>query len=178
MHPTSVRLALPTEARLIATLQREAWAREYGPAFVAQLEQVADLDAATEQWHRAIVAPPLATQRVLVALDEGVDGIVGFAVTGPSPDPDATMGADGIIGEFALAGDAAEGHADRLMTACVDTLRADKFSLATWWLRADDDALRALVTEAGWEADGAHRQAQLPSGESVKFIRVHTDIAG
>lgn len=174
----SVRLALPTEAGAVAQLQRDAWARDYGDAFVAQLDTIADLATATEQWRLAIAAPPLATQRVLVALQPGVAGPVGFAVTGPSPDPDATAGEDGIIGEFALADGAIEaGDADRLMTACVDTLRADGFQMATWWLKSDDDTLRALADEAGWAADGAHRQATLPTGESVKFVRLHTDIS-
>ena len=60
----------------------------------------------------------------------------------------------------------------------VDTLRADGYTRATWWVRATDDPLRGFLTGAGWAADGAHTEVGGEDEESgVKFVRLHTDIS-
>ena len=69
------------------------------------------------------------------------------------------------------------GHGSRLLNACVDTLRADGFARATWWVRATDDVLRRFLTEAGWAADGAHTEVAVgEGGPRLKLVRLHTDI--
>ena len=70
------------------------------------------------------------------------------------------------------------GHGSRLLNACVDTLRADGFVRVRHWLRADDDLRRAFLTDAGWAADGAHREiGSEDDAIRVKQIRLHTAIA-
>lgn len=167
--PPSVRLALPQEAPQLVALQRAAWAS--APGGDIMLAAVSEADA-VQAWHTAIARPPLATLRVLVAVDESP---VGFAVTGPSDDPDARP-TDGQVAEFVVPdlGD----DAGRLLNAAVDTLRADGFTRAQWWLRADDDALRAFLTESGWAPDGAHREIGDEAGRyRQKMVRLHTDIS-
>lgn len=169
--PDSVRLALPSEAVDVARLQRRSWSRIKGmaPALAAF-----PADQAVRTWHEAIVKPPLAHCRVLVALQQGQ--VVGFAVTGPSDDPDAAVD-DGMIAEFVVDGDELGDDASRLLNAAVDTLRADGYETATWWVRSEDDALRGFLVECGWAADGAHRSLGFEEEtDAIKQVRLMTRI--
>lgn len=173
MIADSVRLALPAEAGSIAALQRRAWAAS-GGELSADLLGAVDLATMTTSWEAAILRPPLAQFRVLVAV--GQERVVGFAALGPSDDPDAEDGADALVAEFVIDPAAVRlGHGSRLLNAAMDTLRADGFSRATWWVRSTDDDLRRFLIEAGWAADGAHTEvAASESGPRVRLVRLHT----
>lgn len=184
----SVRLAMPAEALQIVEIQRRAWA---GDQLNRRMLDAVDAEQMAEVWHQAITRPPLAHFRVLVAIqpfgaaepgDEPGSTrqrtrVCGFAAIGPSDDPDADA-TDSLVAEFTvdplLAG---QGHEDRLMHAVVDTMQADGYERATWWVRSDDDALRAWLVDSGWAADGAHREVGTEDGiVRVKQVRLHTDI--
>ena len=172
---TSVRVAWADDAAAIADVQLATWREAYDG--VVPPEVLANLTHAqvTTAWHGSLSRPADARQRVLVALER--NRVVGFAITGPSPDPDADPVADGEIGELTvLPAERGKGHGSRLLQAAADTLSADRFTRATFWLAATDDALREFVTAAGWAPDGAHRELALDeSGAvSVKQIRLHT----
>jgi GNAT superfamily N-acetyltransferase len=171
----SVRLALPAESWGIASVQRRSWGETADPAMQSLLESI-DLDTMATTWHGAISRPPEARWRVLVAVAEGQ--VVGLATTLPSQDPDADPGTDGAIDELVVDPAARRrGHGSRLLNACVDTLRADGFVRVRHWLRADDDLRRAFLTDAGWAADGAHREIGSEDDViRVKQIRLHTAI--
>nr|NLI50041.1 GNAT family N-acetyltransferase [Propionibacterium sp.] len=174
MTDPTVRLALPGEAEQIAALQRRGWTQTLPPGLAAAVLGSVSLAAMTDAWRRAILAPPLAEYRVLVAVGSG--RLAGFAAIGPADDPDAVAGRDATIGEFVIDPRAQrQGHGSRLLNAAVDTLRADRFVRATWWLRTTDDALRAFVLSSGWAADGAHREVAAEDGaETVRLVRLHT----
>jgi ribosomal protein S18 acetylase RimI-like enzyme len=135
----------------------------------------ADVAAA---WHGSLGAPPKdARNRVLVALERAV--VRGFAVTQPSPDPDADPVADGEITDLTVDPEhSREGHGSRLVHAAVDTLRADRFTRALVWLSSTDDVRRAFLTDAGFEPDGAHRELDLHGDGSVtiKQVRLHASL--
>ena len=87
---------------------------------------------------------------------------------------------DGEISEFTVDPDhTRNGHGSRLVQACADTLRADKFTRAVLWLNSADDVLRGFLAEAGWAPDGAHRELDLHGEGSVtvKQVRLHTDLS-
>jgi ribosomal protein S18 acetylase RimI-like enzyme len=169
----TVRLALPAEAVDIARIQRRAWADD--PALKVMLGEVS-ADQASRIWHQAITRPPLAQMRVLVAIGE--DGIVGFAVTSPSDDPDAGP-TTGQVTEFVVdVKNRDTGHGSRLMNAAVDTMRQDGFESATMWVPSKSDELRDFLISGGWDTDGAHQEATTENGQaSLKLIRLHTDIS-
>ena len=185
----SVRLALPSEARAIAGVQRRHWTQVLPePLAAAMLDNLVE-DEMAEAWHTAITRPPQARYRVLVAVEQR--RVVGFATTLPCADPDTAQPDDGEIDEFVVDPLAQRrGHGSRLMHACVDTLRADGFTRALHWVGSTDDIARTFFLAAGWAADGSHRELGTAddTGESssdsgaakalrLRQVRLHTDIA-
>ena len=106
-------------------------------------------------WEQAIARPPQARFRVLVAVEEVARGRRSPPPSRPRT-PTPSPAADGEVEEFAVDPPARHrGHGSRLLNACADTLRADGFTRARWWVGTTDDALRRFLTSAGWAADGA-----------------------
>ena len=174
----SVRVAWADDADAIADVQVRAWRHVYDgllPAEVLAAMDPADFAAA---WRTSLTKPEDARNRVLVALERNT--VRGFAITSPSPDPDADPVADGEVSDLTVdPGHTRQGHGSRLLQACADTLRADRFTRGVLWLNTTDDTLREFLVAAGWAPDGAHRELDLRGdGEiRVKQIRLHTDLA-
>lgn len=172
----SVRLAWPGEAAALASVQRRAWVglpAPLGPSLLGQVDEAAMVRA----WGQVLARPADARQRVLVAVTQD-SRVVAFATTGPSTDPDAEAGADGEIDQFWVDPPAQRrGHGSRLLNACADTLRADGFSRARWWVLAPDVVLRRFLAVAGWEPDGATRSIG-SEDESLRIdqLRLHTGL--
>ncbi|TNM45062.1 GNAT family N-acetyltransferase [Nocardioides albidus] len=165
----SVRVAWPADAAGIATVQLGAWQQRY------DADAAPDAAALAEAWRRSLSRPPEARRRALVAL--AADRVVGFALTGPNDDPDADPVVDGEMAEFTVGpGDTRAGHGSRLLQACADTLQADGFNRAVCWVDAADDTLRAFLSSAGWEPDGASRELADESGATLKQVRLHTSL--
>src|SRR5438309_4589252 len=163
----SVRVGWADDAAAIAEVQVAAWRQEYGGLLPDDLVASLDVDQFAAAWHQALARPADARNRVLVALER--QAVRGFAVTGPSGDPDSDPVADGEIGELVV--DPAytrSGHGSRLLQACVDTLRADRFVRATTWLNSTDDLRREFLASAGWEPDRAHRELDLRGDGAVR----------
>lgn len=173
----SVRVAWAADAPDIARIQVRAWRSGYADLLPAELLDALDQEAFAAQWDEAITKPAEARTRVLVALERAT--VTGFALTAAADDPDADPAKDGQVAELVVDPDRlGQGHGSRLITACADTLRADKFERATYWLNSSDDALRSFLESAGWAPDGAHRELDLTGDDSVrvKQVRLHTDL--
>jgi GNAT superfamily N-acetyltransferase len=174
----SVRVGWPDDAPGMAAVQVRAWRREYAALLPPEVLDSFDVDTFAEAWRGSLQRPRDARQRVLVALERNT--VRGFAVTGPASDPDLDPGVDGEVAELVVDPEhTRHGHGSRLVQACADTLRADRFTTAHTWLNADDDARRAFLTGAGWAPDGAHRELDLHGDGSVrvKQVRLHTGLA-
>ena len=173
----SVRVGWADDAPAVAAVQVRAWTREYAGLLPSATLEALDPEQFAAVWRTSLSAPQDARNRVLVALERST--VRGFAVTGPSPDPDVDPIAFGEVRELTVDPDRTRhGHGSRLVQACADTLRADRFTTALVWLNAADDVRRAFLTGAGWAADGAHRELDLHGDGSVlvKQVRLHTDL--
>ena len=174
----SVRVAWVDDAPAMAAVQVRAWREQYDGLLPADVLDSLDADAIAAGWQQALTKPPDARNRVLVALERNL--VTGFAVTGPAADPDCDQVEDGEVADITVdPGKRHEGHGSRLVQACADTLRADRFTRAVTWLPAAADDLRTFLTEAGWAPDGAHRTLDLTGDGSVrvKQVRLHTSLA-
>lgn len=174
----SVRIAWSDDAAAIAELQVRTWREVYAGLLPADALPD-DVDAAAAAWKAALSKPGDARNRVLVALER--NRVVGFAITSPASDPDRDPIVDGELSEVTIdPTERGKGHGSRLLQAAADTLVADRFERAVLWTMAGDDALRKFLTEAGWAADGAHRELDLDgSGATlVKQVRMHTALTG
>ena len=172
----SVRIAWPAEAVAVAELQRRVWSSELPAAVAETVLAGVSTEEMTQAWQRAISRPPQARYRVLVAVADA--RVVGFATTVPGQDPDADVAVDGEVQEFAVDPPARHrGHGSRLLNACADTLRADGFRRARWWVTEDDAALRGFLGAAGWVADGSAREIGTDD-DAVRLtqLRLHTDL--
>ena len=172
----SVRVGWPDDAGGIAQVQVRAWLREYADLLPDEVLSAIDPTDFAAAWSASLNKPKDARNRVLVALERNT--IRGFAVTGPSADPDADPIADGEIAELTVDPEQTrQGHGSRLVQACADTLRADRFTRAVIWLNSTDDVRREFLIGAGWAPDGAHRELDLHGDGSirVKQVRLHTD---
>jgi len=172
----SVRLAWPGEAGSVAAVQRRAWL-DLPPELGGALLGGVDEPGMVRAWERVLARPADARRRVLVAV--GAQGrVVGFATTGPSDDPDAQAGSDGEVDQFWVDPPARrQGHGSRLLNACADTLRADGFARARWWVLTGDVELRRFLAAAGWEPDGANRTIGAEDGSvSIEQLRLHTGL--
>jgi len=171
----SARLAWPDDAAAIARVQLATWREQYAGLLPTATIDALDAHELAERWATAVSSPKDARMRVLVALERAA--VRGFALVHPSYDPDSDQLADGEVGEFAIdPSHQRKGHGSRLVQAAIDTLAADKFTRALWWIPTTDDALRRFVSESGWEPDGAHRELASETGETVKQIRLHTSL--
>lgn len=173
----SVRVGWADDARGIAEVQVRAWRAQYAALLPDEVLDALDPAEFASAWQASLDRPKDARNRVLVALERNT--VRGFAVTGPASDPDADPIAEGEIQELTVDPEQTRnGHGSRLVQACADTLRADRFTTALVWLNADDDVRRAFLTAAGWGPDGAHRELDLHGDGSVrvKQVRLHTDL--
>jgi len=174
----SVRVGWAEDAAAVAEVQVRAWRHEYAGVLPAATLHALDVEDFTEVWRASLTRPRDARDRVLVALERSA--VRGFAVTGPASDPDLDPIATGEVAELTVDPEQTRrGHGSRLLQACADTLRADRFGTAVVWLAASDDVRRRFLGEAGWAADGAHRELDLHGDGSVrvKQVRLHTDLA-
>ncbi len=173
----SVRVGWADDAAGIAGVQVRAWRHEYVALFPSEVLERLEVDEVAAVWRASLTSPQDARNRVLVALERNT--VRGFAVTGPATDPDLDPIAVGEVSELTVDPEQTRhGHGSRLLQACADTLRADRFGTAVTWLTSEDDARRTFLTGAGWAADGAHRELDLHGDGSVrvKQVRLHTDL--
>lgn len=173
----SCRVAWADDAPAIAAVQVRAWRSSYAGILPAERLDALVAEDIAAAWHASLTRPADARNRVLIALERNL--VTGFAITGPSGDPDRDPVADGEITDLTVdPHKRGSGHGSRLMQACVDTLKADRFTRAVTWLAAADDSTRAFLTAAGWGPDGAHRTLDLTGDGSVtlKQVRLHTDL--
>jgi ribosomal protein S18 acetylase RimI-like enzyme len=173
----SVRVAWAEDAPAIAAVQVRAWRSSYAGLLPAEVLDGLDPDDLAAGWRNALDRPTDARHRVLVALERNL--VTGFVVTGPAGDPDSDPVSDGELTDLTVdPHKRGAGHGSRLLQAGVDTLVADRFTRAVSWLPAEDDDLRAFLTEAGWGPDGAHRTLDLlgDGSTTVKQVRLHTSL--
>jgi GNAT superfamily N-acetyltransferase len=181
-----VRPAVPEDASEIARIQLATWRHAYRRILPRQALDGLDEEWMADRWLASIKAPPTPRHRVLVAVEQAQQAyLVGFAASGEA---DETALAADEEADTMLRPDVAavtdllveprwgrRGHGSRLLAASADHWRTDQFTTALAWTFDADTAMRAFLTSAGWEPDGATRALDV-DGLLVPQVRLHTAI--
>jgi ribosomal protein S18 acetylase RimI-like enzyme len=173
MADVSVRPARATDVEAAARAQLAAWAED-GVLPDQVLTAIAPGELAAT-WTEAVLRPPSAKHRVLVALEGEL--VVGVVATAPTDDPDGDPLREGAIVALSVAPAARHrGHGSRLLAAAVDTMRETGFETAYAWV--PDEPGLAFLTKAGWAEDGARRTLDLDGSGTVlaEELRLVTDV--
>lgn len=149
----SARPAVPGDEDAVAAIQLAAWAGVLGDA-VASVSEAEVRD----QWAAAITTPPSRAHRVFVACDG--PRVVGFAALTPTE----------IMALEVAPKHRRAGHASRLLSACIDTLRVQGRTEVRAWALEADDARRAFLESAGLAEGGVRRTLAGPDGDLVEIM--------
>jgi hypothetical protein len=168
----SVRPARPEDAERVARVQLETWRTAY-----ADLLPPEALDLPEEQvaavWLGAVEST-VPRHRVLVAM-ERIE-LVGFLASAPAGDDDLDPATTAEVTTLLVVPRwGRRGHGARLLSAAVDGWRSDGTATAVCWVWERDDATRAFLVSAGWEADGARRGLDTGAGVEPQ-LRFHVDV--
>ena len=175
----SVRIAWADDAAAIAELQVRTWREVYADLLPADALPD-DVAAAAAAWQASLSQPRRRPQpgaggaraqpgrRLRDHLPRRATPTATRSSTPSSPRSRSTRPS------------AARATAPACCRRPADTLVADRFQRAVLWSMAGDDALRKFLTEAGWAADGAHRELDLDGAGTtlVKQVRLHTALTG
>ena len=157
----------------IAAVHKASWAASYaGTPLAALLARIDPADLALD-WARAIISPPSAAERVLVAEAISEQTVVGFVAYGACTDPDASGEAD-LIALHVAPEYQRQGHGSRLLTAAIDAMAASGFTTAVCWVPLHEEHRRAFLLSAGWGPDGALRDLEAPDGSLLREARLVT----
>ena len=159
----TVRSALPVDLPAMVAIKRDAglagWPHILPPEVIETLPF-------PPRWGEAISSPDPRTSALLAELDGRV---VGFAITRPSGDADAsaqTGELDAFYTDPAVWG---IGAGRALLAVATDRLRDAGFGDATLWTAALNDRPRRVYEAAGWQVDTAERHRRFGG---VEFIEV------
>ncbi len=179
-----VRPAARDDAGEIARIQLATWRQAYRRILPRQVLDGLDEDWMASRWTASIEDPPSAHHRVLVAVEQAQESyLVGFVASGPADDaalaPDEPPLAPDVVSITDLLVEprwARRGHGSRLLAASVELWRGDSFGTAVAWVFDADPAMKAFLSSAGWEPDGAVRALDVDD-LLVPQLRLHTDVS-
>ncbi|MEW1955870.1 GNAT family N-acetyltransferase [Terrabacter sp. NPDC080008] len=171
----SVRVARTSDAPAVGLVQAVVFRQAYAGVLEPQVLEQLEPRVFTNAW-RASLEGEAAGDGVLLVACAG-EQVVGFAAVGASSDPDAGDTTAELL-VLAVHPDArSQGHGSRLLHAVVDTARARGRDHLTAWLLASEDAVRAFLTDAGMEPDGAHRERVVDAdGRTVSELRLAASV--
>jgi len=149
--PLPIREAVPADARSIAEIHVRSWQASYRGQLTDDYLDGLSVEERLEQNRRSLEEPP-AGWRTWVA-QEGKD-VVGFAVTGPSQDADATERTGEVYAIYLEPDRVGTGAGRELFEHAVGDLRGRGFEAATLWVLETNERARRFYEVAGWRADG------------------------
>ena len=151
----NVRPAVVADLAAMERAKRQAgitaWPHIFPPEILGQL-------GFPERW-AAVVTSPGTREAALVGELAGV--VVGFAVTRPSGDDDASPDIGELDGFYVAPSSWRLGVGRALLAASLDRLRTEGFHYATLWTAVDNHRPRRIYEVGGWRPDGTIRRREL-----------------
>jgi GNAT superfamily N-acetyltransferase len=119
-----------------------------------------------ERWAAAITR---SDPRTAVLVAESGGRVIGFAITRPSGDADASDSTGELDGFYVQPASWGTGAGRSLLAAATTMLRDAGFMDATLWTADQNHRPRRIYEIAGWRTDGADRHRELGG---VGFVEV------
>ena len=171
-----VRPARADDVGTMVALAMAAWRTAWHDRIPADLLEPDRMEM-EQAWRQAIVDPPTATHRVLVATDNGQ--VFGYAAVTPALVPDL-VNVPGVLEvvDLVIAPPAQrQGHGSRLLHACADHAREGGASTLVMWCALDDEPRRAFLHASGFGPDGALRTlASEDESTTIPQVRLATSV--
>jgi len=149
--PLRIREAVPADARSIAEIHVRSWQAAYRGQLTDDYLDGLSVEDRLEQHRRSLEEPP-AEWRTWVAQDGA--HVVGFAVTGPSQDADATERTGEVYAIYLEPDRVGTGAGRELFEHAVGDLRERGFEAITLWVLESNERARRFYEVAGWAHDG------------------------
>jgi ribosomal protein S18 acetylase RimI-like enzyme len=156
--PVSIRPATVADVPAIAEVHVHSWQWAYRGLLPDDY-----LDHLSIERRAGMHMQRLATEteeRTWVAAQEG--RIVGFAITGPSRDPDASPGTAELAAIYLRHEATGQGIAHALFDHAVHDLWQRGYEQATLWVLETNARARRFYEKAGWVPDGTTKTEEWP----------------
>lgn len=170
-----IRRATAADAEAIADVHARSWQAAYAELLPAEIiaEMVAGTARRVARLHGQLGGP--STVRIWVA--DRADEIVGFAMVGPTTEPDMPAGT-GEVHAIYLAREAWDvGIGRALMARAVQDLADKGFERAVLWVLSSNARARRFYEAAGWRPDGTVKVEER-AGSSMDEVRYGRTVRG
>jgi ribosomal protein S18 acetylase RimI-like enzyme len=168
-----IREAEPSDAEAIASIHVRAWQDAYRGQLSDEYLDGLRVEERVGMQRRMLVEPREGWT-TWVALDD--DGVVGFAVTGPSEDSDADDRTGEVYAIYVEPTCVGTGVGRSLFERVVGDLRSRGFAEATLWVLETNERARRFYERAGWAADGTTTSERVDC-EMRPTVRYRTTLA-
>ena len=149
--PIRIREAEARDVEPIASIHVRSWQDAYRGQLTDDYLDGLTVEERIPQTRSMIEGSP-PEFRVWVAEDG--DGVVGFAVTGPSQDADADPKTGELYAIYLEPSRVGTGTGRSLFEHAVADLRERGFGVATLWVLESNERARRFYDAAGWATDG------------------------
>ncbi|HEX3003586.1 MAG TPA: GNAT family N-acetyltransferase [Angustibacter sp.] len=164
-----VRAAREADCDALGAIHARAWQASYGELLPDTAAPALAPASLAQSWRAAVVEPPTADHRVLVATS-GPD-VVGFVAVAPTTDADTDPATEAELLVLLIDPEHQhEGHASRLLNACADTARERGTAVLRAWVPDADTDRQGFLQQAGFAPDGATRVLDA-SGDGASTVR-------
>jgi len=175
MHDTPlsviIRQATVADASSIAEIHIRSWQWAYrGLIPDDYLDHLSAMLNTRAEEHRVQLARNVPQRRWWVI--EEASRIVGFAITGPSNDPDVPPTTAMIYALYLAPDRAGKGVGRSLFAHAVAGLQRRAYTQATLWVLENNLRARRFYEAAGWTPDGARKTEEMP-GAQLHEVRYH-----
>jgi GNAT superfamily N-acetyltransferase len=150
---TNVRPAGASDAGLLAQLSTSTAAQDWPGLLPLDRASAASVEGQTRRWRQ------LLDEGLSVLLAELGGRPAGFAVAGPARDPDLPNSTAELYAFYLDSSAGGYGLAQRLWEALPDQMAAAGHRRLVLWVDERNTRMRALVGQAGFQADGRTRAA-------------------
>lgn len=169
----SIRLATIADAQAIAEIQICSWQWAYRDLLPQDyLDHMATTLSTRIEARRTELESVPKAQRWWIA--EYMQQIAGFALSGPSRDPDAVPATAEIYALYLSPEATGKGIGRALFSHAVEDLRQRGYEQATLWVLEGNARARRFYETAGWMPDGMSKIVERPGAvlHEVRYVTV------